>query len=132
MLGSAYAVFLRVVRRAYAQKGRLNLLASGLQLVVFMAYFSFPSLYNPPAWARFWAQNPDISKNQHRAGFALTVLGMVSAFGTMAWFGIKQAFGVANESLQLAGKEQVLERMAGLFGGSLSGMDVLYASVNKP
>lgn len=118
LLGSAYKVFQRVVRREYTHKGRLSPPVSGLQLAILCAYFFFPYVYNPPAWALFWAKNPAISKTQHRAGFALTCLGMAGAFGIMGWFGMKQAFGVANEGLQKSGPYR-FSRNPQVVGGAL-------------
>ena len=55
----AFAVFRVVVRRDYRRKGRLTLASSILQVLVWGLYMSFPYIYNPPGWVRFFS--PDVS-----------------------------------------------------------------------
>lgn len=95
----AYTVFRRIVRRDYEARGRLGAFASALQLIVFMAFFSFPELYNPPRWLYFWKVTNPANSALQLAGLVLILTGFVVAFGTMAWFGIRRAFGVHVDKL---------------------------------
>jgi protein-S-isoprenylcysteine O-methyltransferase Ste14 len=94
LLVFAYIVFRRMVRRKYETRSRLGGLASTLQLLVFVGYFSFPYLYNPPEWPWFWRVNSSLPRVLHLTGFAVICTGFLVAFGTMAWFGIGKAFGL--------------------------------------
>jgi protein-S-isoprenylcysteine O-methyltransferase Ste14 len=118
LLLCAYFVFRILVRRAYAAQGRLSAPLSGLQLLIFLGFFCFPYLYNPPEWGNFWqvskAPNPALAQ----AGLIIICAGLVGAFGTMAWFGLKQAFGVANEGLTQSGPYR-FSRNPQILGGYL-------------
>jgi protein-S-isoprenylcysteine O-methyltransferase Ste14 len=99
----AYVVFRWIVRRGYAKHGRLTLLASVLQLLVFAAYMPFPCLFNPPEWLWFWRMPESGNRALFVTGFVVTCLGLVIAFGTMGWFGIRKAFGLSPEGLTTGG-----------------------------
>ena len=93
---AAYVAFRRVVPRQYSTKGRLGWLVSLLQLGVFMAFSFFPYQYLPPEWAWDWL--PDGTWNR-RVALVLVLAGMLLAFGTMIWFGLRRAFGVEVKGL---------------------------------
>lgn len=99
----AYVVFRIIVRRDYIERGRLSMVASGLQLLVFLGFFCFPYLFTPPAWGYFWVPNPSIPQGLYLLGLSLVCTGFLGAFGTMTWFGIKRAFGVSVTGLKTAG-----------------------------
>jgi protein-S-isoprenylcysteine O-methyltransferase Ste14 len=96
LLSAAYFIFHRVVANDYLDKGRLGWRASGLQLLVFGAFFCFPYLYLPPEWAWDWLPNGTWNR---LAALVLVSLGMLSAFGTMFWFGLRRAFGLKVEGI---------------------------------
>jgi protein-S-isoprenylcysteine O-methyltransferase Ste14 len=90
LLGIAYAVFRIIVKRDYSEKGQLGWFASGLELLVFVGFFMFPYTFNPPEWPWFWSSLNSLNR---LAGFIVILLGIVLAFGTMAWFGLGRALG---------------------------------------
>ena len=114
----AYLVFRLIVRRDYTARGRLGMLSSSLQLAVFIAFFSFPYQFNPPEWVRFWMVSSPSSQGLHLAGLLLICIGFWCAFGTMAWFGIKRAFGMHFDGLQKEGPYKV-SRNPQILGGYL-------------
>lgn len=103
LLTVAYVVLRRIVRNEYRRRGRLSPFTSLLQLLVFLGYFFFPYLYNPPGWDLFWRSGASTRPALHVIGLALICLGFVVAFGTMFWFGIKKAFGVAVDGITKQG-----------------------------
>lgn len=114
----AYAVFRLIVRRDYAAQGRLGALSSGLQLLVFLGFFCFPYLFNPPAWAWFWTAGSSSSPGLYLAGLVVICVGFVVAFGTMGWFGMKRAFGISVDGLQQEGPYKI-SRNPQVLGGYL-------------
>lgn len=103
----AYIVFRRIVRRDYLSRGRLSAFASILQLLVFLGYFTFPYLFNPPEWAWFWRVSDSESRGWQLIGLVLICAGFIVAFGTMAWFGIGKAFGVKVEGITRQGPYKI-------------------------
>ena len=118
LLAFAYVVFRRIVRRDYAARGRLGTLSSSLQLLVFVAFFGFPYLYNPPEWALFWLASSSSSQALYPAGLLVMCAGFVLAFGTMAWFGFGRALGTHGTGLKKAGLYR-LSRNPQILGGYL-------------
>lgn len=102
-LAFAYWVFRRVVRRDYQNRGQLSSFASLMQFLVFVAYFAFPFLFNPPEWPWFWLPTGGSTRVLQITGLALICLGFLIAFGTMGWFGIRKAFGLQAEGLTMNG-----------------------------
>jgi len=124
----AYVVFRLIVRHDYTTRGRLSTLSSSLQLIVFIGFFSFPYQFNPPEWTWFWKVSTSSSQGLHLAGLVLIGIGFMGAFGTMAWFGIKRAFGIYIDGLKKAGPYQV-SRNPQILGGYLL---VIGASLQWP
>ena len=91
LIAAAYFIFNQVIAKEYLKRGRLNWWASILQLLVFVAFFSFPYLYMPPEWTWDWLPNGTWNR---LAALILVSLGMLVAFGTMFWFGLRRAFGL--------------------------------------
>jgi protein-S-isoprenylcysteine O-methyltransferase Ste14 len=79
---------------------------------------SFPYLYNPPEWAWFWSQDVPVGAPLRTIGMLCIVVGLVSAFGTMLWFGLRRAFGLGVDRLVQTGPYR-LTRNPQLVGGSL-------------
>jgi protein-S-isoprenylcysteine O-methyltransferase Ste14 len=90
LITAAYLIFNHVVAKDYIKKGRLGWWASTLQLAIFTAFFCFPYLYMPPEWAWDWLPNGTWNR---LVALVLVSLGMLIAFPTMIWFGMKRAFG---------------------------------------
>ena len=83
----AYVVFRRIVRHDYQDRGRLGWWASLAQLLIFLGYFTFPYLFSPPGWPWFWQMSGTASQALQIIGIVFIILGMLIAFGTMAWLG---------------------------------------------
>jgi protein-S-isoprenylcysteine O-methyltransferase Ste14 len=118
LVALAFVVFRVVARRDYQRNGRLTPLSSTLQLLVWGLYMGFPSLYNPPEWVRFWSAAPPVPPPLRVIGVSCTVLGLVSAFGTVLWFGLRRALGLEVEGLMRTGPYR-FTRNPQLVGGSL-------------
>jgi len=99
LLAAAYLVFRRLIRRDYLRKGHLTSLSSYLQLLVFAGLMGFPYLFNPPAWPWFWRLEGTSGFYLQLLGLSVILLGFGVAFGTMAWFGLRRAFGLEVKGL---------------------------------
>ena len=113
----AFAVFRVVVRRDYRRKGRLTLASSILQVLVWGLYMSFPYIYNPPGWVRFFSPDVPVGALVRVAGLICIAVGLVSAFGTMIWFGLRRAIGLQVDELLRRGPYRI-SRNPQLAGGS--------------
>jgi protein-S-isoprenylcysteine O-methyltransferase Ste14 len=122
-------VFRIFVRHDYQEKGRLTRLSGFLELLVWGLYMSFPYLYNPPEWAWFWSRDVPIGTPLRVIGVICVVAGLVLAFGTMFWFGLRRAFGLEVNALIQSGPYRVT-RNPQIVGGSLLviGSTVLWPS----
>ena len=119
LIGAAYIVFRRIVRRDYLSRGQLTWLTSSLQLLV-SRVMGFPSLYNPPEWASFWQLGAPTAPALQVLGMVVILAGFLAAFGTMAWFGFWRAFGFAAEGLVRAGP-YTITRNPQIIGGQPAG-----------
>ncbi|MFZ5881920.1 MAG: methyltransferase family protein [Chloroflexota bacterium] len=128
LLGSAFVVFRLIVRRGYRLCGQLTLATSAFQLIVFAILMSFPYLFNPPEWTMFWLLAGPTFSQQQILGMVTIVLGVIVAFGTMAWFGLRRAFGLATQGLITTGPYR-LTRNPQILGGYLM---VIGATVQWP
>lgn len=118
LLAAACVVFRVFVRRDYQRKGRLTPLSSFLELLVWGLFMGFPYLYNPPGWAAFWTSELSVATPFRIAGMICIAMGLVSAFGTMVWFGLRRAFGLKVNKLIQSGPYR-LSRNPQLVAGSL-------------
>jgi protein-S-isoprenylcysteine O-methyltransferase Ste14 len=113
-----YVIFRIIVRRAYADQVRLGAIPSTLQLLVFVSFFTFPYLYNPPEWALFWLARDESTQGWYLVGLLVICVGFIIAFGTMAWFGLGRAFGLRTERLMKSGPYRI-SRNPQILGGFL-------------
>jgi len=118
LLSAAYIVFRVLVRRDYRLRGQLTWFISTLQPLIFAGLMSFPYLFNPPEWAEFWLLAGPTSPLQQIIGAGIICLGFVIAFGTMAWFGLRRAFGFETQGLITTGPYR-LTRNPQILGGYL-------------
>lgn len=114
----AYLVFRRLICRDYRDKGHLTPVSSFLELFVFAGVIFFPYLYNPPEWAWFWRYANSTGYGMWLVGFGLVISGLLLAFGTMAWFGLRRAFGLQVEGLISTGPYRIT-RNPQIIGGYL-------------
>lgn len=91
---AAQVVFRIFVRRDYQQVGRLTTFTSLLELLVWGAYMSMPYLYNPPEWILFLSPDVPVGETLRIVGIICILVGLITAFGTMFWFGPHRAFGL--------------------------------------
>jgi protein-S-isoprenylcysteine O-methyltransferase Ste14 len=115
---AAFVVFRILVRRDYQRKGRLTPFSSFLELLIWGLYMSFPYVYNPPEWARFWSRDVPVGMALRITGLICITTGLVSAFGMMFWFGLRRAFGLKVDVLIQTGPYRVT-RNPQIVGGSL-------------
>jgi protein-S-isoprenylcysteine O-methyltransferase Ste14 len=113
-----FVVFRIFARRDYQCKGRLTPLSSFLELLIWGLYMSFPYLYNPSEWAWFWCPDMPVGAPLRIIGVICIVVGLLSAFGTMLWFGLRRAFGLEVDKLIQIGPYR-FTRNPQLVGGSL-------------
>ncbi|MDD3179639.1 MAG: methyltransferase [Opitutaceae bacterium] len=118
LIAVAFVVFRILVRRDYQRKGRLTRFTSFFELLVWSSYFGFPYLYNPPQWVSFWSCEAPVSTPVRVTGMVCIAIGLVTAFGTMFWFGLRRAFGWQADGLIQGGPYRVT-RNPQLVGGSL-------------
>ena len=114
----AYLVFRINIRRNYITRGRLSILSSSLQLFVFIGFFSFGYLFNPPEWIYFWISSVSSSRGLYLVGLLIICIGFFVSFGTMLWFGIGRAFGLVMNRLKQEGPYK-LSRNPQIIGGYL-------------
>jgi protein-S-isoprenylcysteine O-methyltransferase Ste14 len=115
---AAFVIFRIFVRRDYQQKGRLTWFSSFLELLIWGLYMSFPYIYNPPVWVRFWSDHVPVSTLLRMMGVVCIISGLVLAFITMFWFGLRRAFGLEVNELIQAGPYRVT-RNPQIVGGFL-------------
>ncbi len=118
LLITTYLVFRRLIQRDYLQRGHLTGLSSFLQLLMFAGVMSFSYLFNPPEWVCFWLLAGPTDSLLQIVGLTIILLGFVIAFGTMAWFGMRRAFGFEAQGLIQTGPYRIT-RNPQILGGYL-------------
>lgn len=93
LLVAAFIVFRVIVRHDYLQRGRLTLMSTMLESIIWLPYFSFPYIYNPPSWAAFWLPDQTVHPLLRYIGIFLIVAGFVLGLLAMAALGFRRAFG---------------------------------------
>lgn len=118
LLVAAFVIFRIFVRRDYRQKDRLSWFASFLEFLIWGLYMSFPYVYNPPEWVCFWSPRVPVSTLLRIIGLVCIISGLVLAFITMFWFGLRRAFGLEVNELIRAGPYRIT-RNPQIVGGFL-------------
>lgn len=103
LLLTAWVVFRLLVRRSYQQRGRLSPLLGFLELLVWLLYVAFPTLYNPLDWWLVWFANPPVGPVLTLVGSVLVVLGMGSAVAAMLSLGMGVVMGQQAGELKQTG-----------------------------
>jgi protein-S-isoprenylcysteine O-methyltransferase Ste14 len=93
LLGAAWIVFRIIVRRDYLSRGRLSLLSTTLESLIWGPFFCFPYIYNPPSWPAFWLPDRDIHPLIRYTGVALIIIGLALMLIAMASLGFRRSFG---------------------------------------
>jgi protein-S-isoprenylcysteine O-methyltransferase Ste14 len=93
LLLGAFIVFRIIVRRDYLKRGRLSLLSTTLESLIWGPFFSFPYIYNPPSWPPFWLPDRDTYPLIRYIGMALIVAGLALVLIAMASLGFRPSFG---------------------------------------
>lgn len=128
LLGGAFVIFRRVVRRAYEREGQLTSVSFFLQIAIWGIYFAFPCIYNPFDWA--WSsQGGQDAVVLWAAGWACVGFGLVVSVIAMAWLGWPRSSGQGSQKLEVSGPYRVT-RNPQLMGGLLliTGYVVLWPS----
>jgi protein-S-isoprenylcysteine O-methyltransferase Ste14 len=113
---AAFLVFRVLVQRDYQRHGRLTPLSSALELLVWALFMGFPYLYNPPEWVWFWRRGVPVGPLLRSAGIICITAGLLSAFGTMFWFGLRRAFGLDVNQLVQSGPYRLSRNPQLVFG----------------
>lgn len=103
LLSAAFIIFRIFVRRDYLRRGRLTLMSTLLETLIWGAYLSLPYLYNPPAWAAFWLPDHAVHPLLRAVGMILIVAGFVFGLIAMAALGFRRSFGLEVNVLQQSG-----------------------------
>lgn len=129
LLVTAWAVFRVLVRRNYQQRGRLTPLVGFLELLVWLLYVAFPTLYNPLDWWLVWFAGPSVGPVLTLIGSALVVVGMGSAVAAMLSLGMGVVMGQQAGGLKQTGWYG-LSRNPQIVGGGLAviGVALLWPS----
>jgi protein-S-isoprenylcysteine O-methyltransferase Ste14 len=122
-------VFRVLVRRNYQQRGRLTPLVGFLELLVWLLYVAFPTLYNPLDWWLVWFAGPPVGPALTLIGSALVVIGMGSAVAAMVSLGMGVVMGQQAGGLKQTGWYG-LSRNPQIVGGGLAviGVALLWPS----
>ena len=129
LLIAAYIIFRILVRRDYRQRGRLTLLSSFLELVIWLSYAAVPYIYNPPCWPYAWDCKPHSPPFISVLGYFLISVGVILGFGSMFWLGIQRSFGQQVTGLYRSGP-YLSTRNPQVLGGSMmvAGIALLWPS----
>jgi protein-S-isoprenylcysteine O-methyltransferase Ste14 len=103
LLLTAWVVFRMLVRRSYRERGRLTPLVGFLELLVWLLYVAFPTLYNPIDWWLVWFADPPVGPVLTLIGSALVIVGMGSAVAAMLSLGMGVVMGQQSGGLKQTG-----------------------------
>jgi protein-S-isoprenylcysteine O-methyltransferase Ste14 len=93
LLVATFIIFRIFVRRDYLRRGRLTLMSTILESVIWGTYLSFPYIYNPSSWAAFWLPDQEVHPLLRYVGMILIVTGFVLGLMAMASLGFRRSFG---------------------------------------
>ena len=99
LLAAAYGVFRVRVRREYNNLGHLTPLTGFLELLVWIAFVSFPYLYNPPDWWAPWTAEVSVGPMIRLFGLLSLDAGIVLALLGMIMLGFSRTFGQQSAGL---------------------------------
>ncbi|MFH0992600.1 MAG: methyltransferase [bacterium] len=95
----SFLVFRVVVRRDYRKRGRLGLVSTTLETLIWLPFFTFPYIFKLPARSDFWKLDS--------IGSVLIVIGIVSVIVIMGSLGFSRSFGQQVNTLRSRGPYKV-------------------------
>lgn len=104
---TAFLVFRVFVRRDYLRRGRLTLVSSSLESLIWGPFFAFPYIYNPKSWPAFWILDRELTRLVQHVGSALIVIGVLAVVAVMGSLGFRRSFGQAVNVLRTTGLYKV-------------------------
>lgn len=103
LLAGAFLVFQVAVKRTYLRRGRLGAAGGLLQALIWLPFFLFPYLYNPPDWAWFWAHEPPAGAGLLALALILLLFGLVVLVASMRALGLAHSIGRTASRLEERG-----------------------------
>jgi protein-S-isoprenylcysteine O-methyltransferase Ste14 len=116
LLAAAFVIFRIFVRRDYLRRGRLTLMSTMLETVIWGIYLSFPYIYNPSSWAAFWLPDQEVHPLLRYVGMVSIVAGFTLGLMAMTSLGFRRSFG----------QEVNVLKQTGLYGLSRNPQIVLF------
>lgn len=107
LLTISFVIFRIIVRRDYKRKGRLTLLSTMLESIIWVPYFSFPYIYNPLDWGWFWSYEVQVSPVISVIGVISIVVGLASTIISVAYLGLRRSLGQEVNILRESGLYRV-------------------------
>jgi protein-S-isoprenylcysteine O-methyltransferase Ste14 len=93
LLIAAFIIFRIIVRRDYERRGRLTLLSTLLESLIWDPYFGFPYIYNSSSWPAFWLSDQDVNPVLRYAGMILIGVGLAMTLAAMTLLGFGRSLG---------------------------------------
>jgi protein-S-isoprenylcysteine O-methyltransferase Ste14 len=103
LLVTSFIIFRFIVRRDYMRKGRLTLISTILETLIWAPYFCFPYIYNPSSWPDFLLPDRDVSPLLKYVGIISIIAGFALVLITMASLGFRKSFGQKVKGLKQTG-----------------------------
>ncbi len=123
-------VYRKMVHGDYLEFGRLTPQTSFFIYLIWIFYFCFPFIYNPPVWILFWQTPVPVNFPLRIAGIVLIGSGLLLALVTMIWFGIKRSLGIVIDRLIRTGPYRITRNPQVLAGGLVvAGYLILWPSL---
>ena len=101
LISFGYFVFRVRVRRDYERKGKLSVLSTSLEFLIFALHANFSYAFLPAKWPAF-ASLPDSSLHSS-IGLGIIAIGLATTLWTMGGLGFRKAFGQQVDTLYRSG-----------------------------
>lgn len=104
LLFASFIIFRIIVRRDYQKrKGRLTLVSTTLEALIWGPFFCFPYIYNRYSWPAFWLPDRDVHPWLRYIGIVFIVGGIVFGLAAMASLGFRRSCGQEENELKQTG-----------------------------